>query len=375
MFVLSSILLVLMAAQSRPDADVGVHIQARQTGQGVLRARGTECFVVTPYHVVDGSTQPARVTGGRLSQGKAELVRQLPGDMAILRVDAGGNLPCPEWAAADDLQTVLRGQSGGTLSVREADGSQTLMPVTFRGLDDEAIFVRPARADDQITKSMSGGSLLVNGVVVGMLLSVTDGVGYVYQIDDIMRVSAGFFARTTARAGDATFVGEYNLGGAIVKIQPGAAGLQYIQAGNPVHTLVSAGERRFTSPTIPGVTIEFRLDDAGEVDALYLLLPQAVVHGARIDGPAPDASTLALLAGTYDLSPTVAATVTFRDGKLIYRATGDAKDYTLTPARGLHFAFEGNALASIRFHRDANRQVSHVVIYAADASFVGTRRK
>jgi hypothetical protein len=377
MFVLLTLFLMIVTGQAaKPDAESVVHIQARQTGQGVLRGRGTECFVVTPYHVVEGSTEAVRVSGGRSSQAKAEVVRQLPGDLAILRVDTPGTLPCVDWVPPDDLAGLLRGQNSGTLSMREADGSQTLMPVTFRGLDDEMIFVRPTRPDDQISKSMSGGSLLVNGVVVGVLLSVDAGVGNVYQIDDVMRVSAGFFSRPApSRSGDALFVGEYNLGGAIVKIQSSTAGLQYIQAGNPVHTLVSSGERRYTSPTIPGTTIEFRLDDAGDVDALYLLLPQAVVHGARIEGAAPDAATLALLAGTYDLTPVVAASITIRDGRLIYRVTGDPKDYPLTPARGLHFAFDGNALVSIRFHRGANKQISHFVLYAANESIVGTRRR
>ena len=368
--------LMLAAAQSgKPDGEAGVHIQARQTGQGMLRGRGAECFVVAPYHVVEGSTGAVRVVGGRSSQAKAEVSRQLPGDLAILRVEAAGALPCADWAPPENLSALLRGQSAGTLSMREGDGSQTLMPVTFRGIDDEMIFVRPTRPDDQISKSMSGGSLLVNGVVVGMLLSVDAGVGNVYQIDDIMRVSAEFFSPVTSRSGDALFVGEYNLGGAMVRIQSSPAGLQYIQAGNPVHTLVPAGGRRYTSATIPGATVEFRLDDAGDVDSLYLLMPQAVVHAARVDGPAPDAATLALLAGTYDLTPIVAAAVSVRDGKLIYRATGDPKDSVLLPARGLHFAFEGNALVSIRFHRSANRQISHFVIYVADASVVGTRRK
>jgi len=376
MFELSTMLLMLVTGQSaKPDADAGVHVQARQTGQGVLRARGAECFVVTPYHVVEGTTEAVRLSGGRSSQSKAEVLRQLPGDLAILRVETAGSLPCADWTPPADLAGLLRSQTAGTLSVREADGSQTLMPVTFRGIDDEAVFVRPTRSDDQISKSMSGGSLLVNGVVVGMLLSVDDGVGYVYQIDDIMRVSAGFFARSSTPTGDAKFVGEYNLGGAIAKIQPSGGGLQYIQAGNPVHTLVSSGERRFTSPTIPGATLEFRLDDAGDVDSLYLLLPQAVVHGVRVEGAAPDAATLALVAGTYDLTPTISATVWLRDGKLVYRATGDPKDSNLMPARGLHFAFDGNALVSIRFFAGANKQISHFVIYPGDATIVGTRRK
>jgi hypothetical protein len=220
--------------------------------------------------------------------------------------------------------------------------------------------------------------MFVLPTIVGLLVTAQPAIpdsGFGLQISATLAGQDALPAARVAPAGEAQFVGEYNLGGATVMIQQSPKGLQYIQAGNPVHTLVPAGERRYTSATIPGATIEFRLDDAGEVDALYLLLPQAVVHAARVDGPPPDAATLALLAGTYDLTPVVAATVSLRDGKLIYRVTGDAKDYPLTPARGLHFAFDGNALFSIRFHRGPTKQISHFVLYAGDASVVGTRKK
>ena len=126
---------------------------------------------------------------------------------------------------------------------------------------------------------------------------------------------------------------------------------------------------------MPGVSLEFRLDDANKVDALYLSMPQVVVHGVRIEGSAPDAATLGELAGNYDLTPIVAATVSVRDGKLIYRVTNDPRDYVLMPARDLHFAFEGTALASIKFHRSADGPASHFVLYAGDTNIVGMRRK
>ena len=189
------------------------------------------------------------------------------------------------------------------------------------------------------------------------------------------RVPEGSSVPSKSRSGDAAFTGEYNMGGAIVKIQSSPAGLQWIQAGNPVHTLVSAGGRKYTSATIPGASLEFRLDDANEVDALYLSMPQVVVHGVRIEGPAPDAATLADLAGTYDLTPVIAATVSVRAGALIYRVTNDPKDYVLLPARGLHFAFDGLAPVSLRFHRSANGPASHFVLYGGDTTIVGMRRK
>ena len=130
-------------------------------------------------------------------------------------------------------------------------------------------------------------------------------------------------------------------------------------------------------------------DPAGRVNRAALASHLAFEKRAGIDGVLALGSTgefphfsvderketLALLAGTYDLTPVVSATVSLRDGKLIYRATGDPKDSPLTPARGLHFAFDGNALVSVTFHRGPTKQISHFVLYVGDASVVGTRRK
>ena len=130
-FLMAFVSVTLAAQSARPDADSGVFVEARQTGQGLLRARGAECFVLTPNHVVEDAPITFKVRGSRASQADVEKARQLPGDMAILRVDKAGALPCAEWSSAEDLSKVLRGRNAGTLSTREASGSQTLMPVSL----------------------------------------------------------------------------------------------------------------------------------------------------------------------------------------------------------------------------------------------------
>jgi hypothetical protein len=199
----------------------------------------------------------------------------------------------------------------------------------------------------------------------------------VYQIDDIMRVSSEFFAATTkpGPTSISAYAGQYNFAGAVVTIQEAANGLRYIQAGNPVHSLVAGADGRFISATLPGSTIEFRRDDSGAVDAMYLAFPQGMIHGPRVEGPAPDPATLRSLAGTYYINDAVSVTVALRsDGVLTYRATPDLVDSILLPARGLHFAFRDNPWVSAVFHRDAAGGVSHIVIYAADTSVVARRR-
>ena len=377
MLSLVTILVSVLSLQAgaRLDAASTVFVQARENGQGVLRGRGTECFLVTPAHVVQGATGPLRVTGERSVHTSAQPERAFAGDIAVLRIETPGALTCPDWPPVTGLDALLGGRDVGTLSVREADGSRTLMAVNFTGIDEELIFVRPARASDQITKTMSGSALLVDGRIVGMLLSVDDGVGQVYQLDDVMRVSAEFFAPAARAPAAASLAGQYNFGGMIVTIQSTPAGLQYIQPGAPVHALVAGAEGQFTSPTIPGGMLEFRRDANGALDALYLKVQQTVVHGPRVEGAPPDAATLRSLVGTYYITDAVSVTVALRgDGVLTYRATPDPVDSILIPARGLHFAFQGNAFVSTVFHRDSAGRVTHMVVAVADTTIVATKR-
>lgn len=139
MLGLTVALLALLAPQApRLDASASVFVQAREAGQGLLRGRGSECFVVTPAHVIDKVVGTVRVTGERSAQASSSVERSFAGDVAVLRVTTGNTLTCPEWPTVD-MTALLTGRDSGTLSMREANGSRTLMPVSFTALDEELI--------------------------------------------------------------------------------------------------------------------------------------------------------------------------------------------------------------------------------------------
>src|SRR5262245_65854746 len=180
-----ALLFAIACGLARPSAaqvplTAQVYIGARQAGQGILRARGSECFVLTPLHVVERAQGPIAVVGDVAIRAQSQLERGLTSDLAVLRINADAKLACPAWAASIDVDRLIAGQGTGYLLSREADGSLSRMPVVLRATDADSIYVRPADAADQIAQTMSGSSLVVGGAIVGLLQVVKDNEGRVY---------------------------------------------------------------------------------------------------------------------------------------------------------------------------------------------------
>jgi hypothetical protein len=102
--------------------------------------------------VIGNALGPVRVVGERATEGKAELFREFPGDLALLRVTEQGTLRCEAWPPATNVGATLQSQTNGHLTTREPDGSRTLIPVMFRSIDVDRVFVRPTVAGDQLLK-------------------------------------------------------------------------------------------------------------------------------------------------------------------------------------------------------------------------------
>lgn len=177
-----------------------VHVEAAETGQGILRGRGKECFVITPHHVVKGTLGTVTITGERGAKGAAEVVRTVPGDLAILRVTERGGLPCAEWTFDGKVATLLRGTDSGHFELREATGGSTLVPVTFDTVDADRIDVRSSPGATPIEQGMSGASLIVKGGLAGMLLTTDGKTGAVSPIDNVVNLTRFFFAPGAAAA-------------------------------------------------------------------------------------------------------------------------------------------------------------------------------
>lgn len=187
---------LLAAALLLPGvAHAQVFLKAAEQGQGILRSRGGECFVLTPEHVVGGASSVAVISEFR-REGSAQVEATFPGDLALLRVDPTPPMPCPgPWDSAEKLQDRLASSSEATLESRNEDGSLQRRFVRVTSHDSRYITVRPTVAADALFRGLSGSLLRIAGTPAGMLLRVDaeSGEGIVLREDHLSDVVRSFF--------------------------------------------------------------------------------------------------------------------------------------------------------------------------------------
>ncbi len=180
-----------------------VYVQAGEHGQGVLRKRKSECFVITPYHVVKTTAGNIQIIGSRTMRSEGTLVEayEEPVDLAIVRLE--GSLECPVWQKTDFSK--MENQFEGILSIREDDGSLSMIPVSLRNIGPEFIKIKMKNPSDTFQKTMSGASLIVDKNRAGILLNfcmsdkgcengfLQKGEGLVFRIDAVMAKLEPFF--------------------------------------------------------------------------------------------------------------------------------------------------------------------------------------
>jgi hypothetical protein len=189
------ILLKSICAQST------VHLSILEEGRGILRSRGNECFIIAPYHLVDGAENRQVVVTGdnqKVSQGK--YIKQYPGDIAIIKIEGGASQGCTEWDIVKSFTQLLNNTFEGFLEIRNDDGSFDHEPMYLKRKTDQGITIQAKDANFEFSKGMSGSSLFsnINGVktYLGMLLSTDDNnnkIGNVFQADDMDRIMGEFF--------------------------------------------------------------------------------------------------------------------------------------------------------------------------------------
>lgn len=188
-------LYVLLSLLVATVAEAQVFLRAGEVGQGVLRARGGECFIIAPEHVVrDGSA--VTVISEHRRQGNAEVEERYSGDVAVLRVATTSPLPCPgPWDAAARLRERLPSAVEGLLESRNEDGSLQRRFVRISSHDSRFITVRPHSAQDALFRGLSGSLLRIGGTPAGMLLQVDaeSGEGVVLRMDHLTDIVRNFF--------------------------------------------------------------------------------------------------------------------------------------------------------------------------------------
>ena len=194
----------LLPVESR--AQEAVYVEAEQEGQGVLRARGADCIVITPAHVYGENARGAYVTDSRGVRVSARSTKTYESaDLALLRIEESGSVACEQWLPIDNLGSILENAQNGHLKVRGPGGTTRFIPVQLGQRDRVYITVRPIDSGNpahELKQTMSGSPLIVNNMTVGLLMRLDEedsDEGIVYQLDDIMRITAPNFPDAVRR--------------------------------------------------------------------------------------------------------------------------------------------------------------------------------
>ncbi|SDM97933.1 hypothetical protein [Siphonobacter aquaeclarae] len=176
-----------------------VHIRARETGQGILKSRNGECFVIAPLHVVEKESKPVEIRGRQNTLSKALFIGTYQLDLGLLRITEGEKQNCENWDIASDFDKSLNETYEGILETIQENGSSKAIKVFLNEKDETYITIRPSFPNDKIIKGMSGSSLfiLANGkrVYLGMLMEVdTENKGIVLRADIIDKTLSSFFS-------------------------------------------------------------------------------------------------------------------------------------------------------------------------------------
>jgi hypothetical protein len=157
-----------------------VHIQVQQRagqefGAGYTVGRGSDCFVVTPFHVVQfASADSITVTDAKGSSAKARLLKGSEEfDAGLLQVAVPHTLDCPaDWSDGANALTAIGGAP--FLVSRKVDDNGRVMQTRFfaSSTSREQVELQPFGANDELREGDSGSTLYAGDQVVGLVVSV-----------------------------------------------------------------------------------------------------------------------------------------------------------------------------------------------------------
>jgi len=178
---LRSLLLSCALALGATDTTAGiVHIQiakrgATEYGAGYTVGRGSDCFIVTPFHVVQFATADAiTVTDTKGSAAKARLLKGSEEfDAALLQVTVPHTLDCPaDWSDGANAAKAIGGAA--FLIARKVDDNGRVMQTRLfpASTTREQIELQPFGQSDELREGDSGSALYAGTELVGLVTSV-----------------------------------------------------------------------------------------------------------------------------------------------------------------------------------------------------------
>ncbi len=162
-----------------------VHVQvdqggATEYGAGYSVGNGTDCFIVTPHHVVETAQKDEiTVTDGQGHQTKANVYKEsAQDDMALLKANSPGAIECPaDWP--DGTAAAAAAQGAKWLTARKVNGNGGVQQSRWfvASSSPDALKLEPYSDKDQLQKGDSGSSVFADNVLVGMVVRAGTGDG------------------------------------------------------------------------------------------------------------------------------------------------------------------------------------------------------
>lgn len=162
-----------------------VHVQvdqggATEYGAGFSVGNGTDCFIVTPYHVVETAQKDEiTVTDSQGHQSKANVFKESPhDDMALLKANSPESIECPaDWPDGTAAAAAVKGAQW--LTTRKVDGNGGLKQSRWfvASSSPDMLKLEPYGDKDQLQKGDSGSSVFADNVLVGMVVRAGTGDG------------------------------------------------------------------------------------------------------------------------------------------------------------------------------------------------------
>jgi hypothetical protein len=182
--LLSIVALALVGAALAGTAQTAlagiVHIQiakrgATEYGAGYTVGRGSDCFIVTPFHVVQFAAADAiTVTDTKGSTAKARLLKGSEEfDAALLQVAVPHTLDCPaDWSDGANAANAIGGAQ--FLVARKVDDNGRVMQTRLfaASTSREQIELQPFGKNDELREGDSGSALYAGTELVGLVTAV-----------------------------------------------------------------------------------------------------------------------------------------------------------------------------------------------------------
>ncbi len=180
---------------------------ALEIGQAFLAHYGPQCYAIMPTHVAQEAARPALLREGVPPLlGETHDAADLGGDIGVARVSGAVAAQCGSGALTMQRSIDRLLQQGRLATLRSVNGDGTVAQLAVAIVDDDGrgtLRVQPTHPDNPIRKGLSGSLLMIDGVTVGMLLSVhaDSGIGTVARIDSLMaKVDAHLMSRAPPTA-------------------------------------------------------------------------------------------------------------------------------------------------------------------------------